>query len=305
MLQKGMSPGDALEHVQPADRRRRPGLADPRAAAVRGDRPDRHPLDHRRRHGHATSPTSSPRSRARCASPAAPRIALCAASPACPSCRSCSSARAVLLVAPARVGRRPRRPPRRRGGRAAGAAPASRTRPTRCIERDAGRHRSSCVLAPDLVDLVDTGAAATCSTGCARCAARWRCELGIVMPARAHPRQPRPAARPATRSGSAASRSAAARRRPATCWRSATAWTRCPAAPTTEPVFGLAGKWVPAELRQQAELSGATVVDRAVGDHHPPGRGRRRPRRRGCSAARTSGARRDASSAPTRWSSRS
>jgi flagellar biosynthesis protein FlhA len=31
----------------------------------------------------------------------------------------------------------------------------------------------------------------------------------------------------------------------------------------SEPVFGLPGKWVPAELRYQAELSGATVVDRA------------------------------------------
>ncbi|WP_067473215.1 flagellar biosynthesis protein FlhA [Actinomadura hibisca] len=30
-----------------------------------------------------------------------------------------------------------------------------------------------------------------------------------------------------------------------------------------EPVFGLAGKWVPSELRHQAELTGATVVDRA------------------------------------------
>jgi flagellar biosynthesis protein FlhA len=30
-----------------------------------------------------------------------------------------------------------------------------------------------------------------------------------------------------------------------------------------EPVFGLAGKWVPAEMRHQADLSGATVVDRA------------------------------------------
>ena len=31
----------------------------------------------------------------------------------------------------------------------------------------------------------------------------------------------------------------------------------------SEPVFGLPGKWVPAELRHQAELAGATVVDRA------------------------------------------
>jgi flagellar biosynthesis protein FlhA len=32
---------------------------------------------------------------------------------------------------------------------------------------------------------------------------------------------------------------------------------------TREPVFGLDAKWIPAELRHQAEMSGATVVDRA------------------------------------------
>jgi flagellar biosynthesis protein FlhA len=36
-----------------------------------------------------------------------------------------------------------------------------------------------------------------------------------------------------------------------------------PGPPTQEPVFGLAAKWVPIELRQQAELAGATVVDRS------------------------------------------
>jgi flagellar biosynthesis protein FlhA len=36
-----------------------------------------------------------------------------------------------------------------------------------------------------------------------------------------------------------------------------------PGRATTEPVFGLPGKWLPHELRQQAELAGATVVDRA------------------------------------------
>ncbi|HVQ95334.1 MAG TPA: flagellar biosynthesis protein FlhA [Mycobacteriales bacterium] len=36
-----------------------------------------------------------------------------------------------------------------------------------------------------------------------------------------------------------------------------------PGRPGREPVFGLEGKWVPAELRHQAELAGATVVDRA------------------------------------------
>jgi flagellar biosynthesis protein FlhA len=36
-----------------------------------------------------------------------------------------------------------------------------------------------------------------------------------------------------------------------------------PGTPTTEPVFGLAAKWVPLELRHQAEIVGATVVDRS------------------------------------------
>ncbi|MBZ5735199.1 flagellar biosynthesis protein FlhA [Nocardioides sp. TRM66260-LWL] len=37
-----------------------------------------------------------------------------------------------------------------------------------------------------------------------------------------------------------------------------------PGEPTVEPVFGLQAKWIPAELRHQAELSGATVVDRSA-----------------------------------------
>ena len=36
-----------------------------------------------------------------------------------------------------------------------------------------------------------------------------------------------------------------------------------PGTPTREPVFGLAAKWVPVEARGQAELAGATVVDRS------------------------------------------
>lgn len=36
-----------------------------------------------------------------------------------------------------------------------------------------------------------------------------------------------------------------------------------PGTPTREPVFGLDAKWIPAELRHQAEVGGATVVDRA------------------------------------------
>jgi flagellar biosynthesis protein FlhA len=36
-----------------------------------------------------------------------------------------------------------------------------------------------------------------------------------------------------------------------------------PGQATREPVFGLEAKWIPAELRNQAEIGGATVVDRA------------------------------------------
>ena len=39
--------------------------------------------------------------------------------------------------------------------------------------------------------------------------------------------------------------------------------TALPGQPTREPVFGLDAKWIPAELRAQAEIGGATVVDRA------------------------------------------
>ncbi|MET1088178.1 MAG: flagellar biosynthesis protein FlhA [Arthrobacter sp.] len=35
-----------------------------------------------------------------------------------------------------------------------------------------------------------------------------------------------------------------------------------PGTATVEPVFGLAGKWVPAEMRSSAEMTGATVIDR-------------------------------------------
>ncbi len=35
-----------------------------------------------------------------------------------------------------------------------------------------------------------------------------------------------------------------------------------PGASTVEPVFGLAGKWIPAEMRHSAEMTGATVIDR-------------------------------------------
>ncbi|HET8596115.1 MAG TPA: flagellar biosynthesis protein FlhA [Intrasporangium sp.] len=35
-----------------------------------------------------------------------------------------------------------------------------------------------------------------------------------------------------------------------------------PGQPIVEPVFGLAGKWIPAEMRHSAEMTGATLIDR-------------------------------------------
>lgn len=35
-----------------------------------------------------------------------------------------------------------------------------------------------------------------------------------------------------------------------------------PGTPTVDPVFGMAGKWVPVEMRHGAEMAGATVIDR-------------------------------------------
>ena len=41
-----------------------------------------------------------------------------------------------------------------------------------------------------------------------------------------------------------------------------TSLSSLPGETTIEPVFGLTGKWVPAELRHAAEMTGATVIDR-------------------------------------------
>ena len=78
----------------------------------------------------------------------------------------------------------------------------------------------------------------------------------------AHQGQHRPALRhlrhPDRRGGSRPRAGA----RPARISPSGTRSTRCPASPPIEPVFGLAGKWVPTEMRHSAEMTGATVIDR-------------------------------------------
>ena len=79
------------QHLQPAHRRRRPGLADPGAAHLGRQRPDRHPVGHRRRHGlrhhRPVQPAAARRAHRRRG-----RRRASAWSPACRRCRSWSSA---------------------------------------------------------------------------------------------------------------------------------------------------------------------------------------------------------------------
>ena len=200
-------------------------------------------------------------------------------SPACRSCRSSSSAALLLVLAPRLPSGRRRSAASRRRPR-----PAARRRPSPGHARAiAARHAGRAARARDRLrprrPRRRRARAATCSTGCGRCAA-------------------------SSRSSSASSSRSCAPATTSTCRRSTYAIRvhgvevgrgeappghvlvlgddlrgRCPARPTTEPVFGLPATWVPLEFRHQAEVTGATVVDRAVGDHHPPRRGRAPQRR--------------------------
>ena len=153
----------------------------------------------------------------------------------------------------------------RRGGRGRGrrgrATSPSRT-PPRPSPRRCGSTRSSSRSPSTWSTWSTPPAAATCSTGSRRCAARspWRPAWSSRWSA---PATTSTCPARSTSSGSTASPRPRASRRPAPCSRSATTSTGCPARPTREPVFGLAAKWVPVELQRQAEMAGATVVDRS------------------------------------------
>ena len=72
VIQRGMAPGRGRLDLLAADRRRRPGLPDPRPAALDRDRHHRDPVGHRGRHGHRPARAARPVQAARCGSPAAP-----------------------------------------------------------------------------------------------------------------------------------------------------------------------------------------------------------------------------------------
>jgi flagellar biosynthesis protein FlhA len=116
-------------------------------------------------------------------------------------------------------------------------------------------------LSPDLVDLVDTNGGDLLDRVRAL-RRKMALELGLVMPpVRTRDDLDLPLSSYAIRiSGVDAGTGQAP---PGTVLAIGDDLASLPGRAGVEPVFGLAGKWVPAELHYQAELSGATVVDRA------------------------------------------
>jgi flagellar biosynthesis protein FlhA len=116
-------------------------------------------------------------------------------------------------------------------------------------------------LSPDLVDLVDTNGGDLLDRVRAL-RRKMALELGMVMPpVRTRDDLDLPLSSYAIRiSGVDAGTGQAP---PGTVLAIGDSLQALPGRAGVEPVFGLAGKWVPAELHYQAELSGATVVDRA------------------------------------------
>jgi flagellar biosynthesis protein FlhA len=116
-------------------------------------------------------------------------------------------------------------------------------------------------LSPDLVDLVDTNGGDLLDRVRAL-RRKMALELGLVMPpVRTRDDLDLPLSTYAIRiSGVDAGTGQAP---PGTVLAIGDGLQALPGRAGVEPVFGLAGKWVPAELHYQAELSGATVVDRA------------------------------------------
>jgi flagellar biosynthesis protein FlhA len=116
-------------------------------------------------------------------------------------------------------------------------------------------------LAPDLVDLVDTGGGDLLE----RVRALRRkvaLEMGVVMPpVRTRDDLDLPLSTYSIRISGV--EVAAGQAPPGTVLAIGDGLELLPGRAGMEPVFGLPGKWVPAELRHQADLTGATVVDRA------------------------------------------
>ncbi|MGF1645600.1 MAG: flagellar biosynthesis protein FlhA [Kineosporiaceae bacterium] len=118
------------------------------------------------------------------------------------------------------------------------------------------------VLAADLVDLVDPASGGDLLERVRSLRRKVALELGLVLPpVRTRDSLDLPAATYVVRiSGIEVGRGQAP---PGQALALGENLAGLPGRAVVEPVFGLSGKWVPEELRHQAELTGATVVDRA------------------------------------------
>ncbi|PPK94531.1 flagellar biosynthesis protein FlhA [Kineococcus xinjiangensis] len=118
------------------------------------------------------------------------------------------------------------------------------------------------VLAADLVDLVDTSSGGDLLDRVRALRRKVALELGLVLPpVRTRDSLDLPMSTYAVRiSGVEVARGMAP---PGQVLALGDNLDGLPGRATVEPVFGLSSKWVPGELRAQAQLMGATVVDRA------------------------------------------
>ncbi|GIG24089.1 flagellar biosynthesis protein FlhA [Cellulomonas denverensis] len=140
------------------------------------------------------------------------------------------------------------------------AAPASADTPEALIEQ-MRVHALEILLAPDLVDLVGNGPDQDLLHRVRGLRRKIAMELGIVVPpVRTRDSVDLPRSTYVVRiSGVEVGRGETPSGKVLALGDDLAA---LPGQTTVEPVFGLPGKWVPAELRHAAEMSGATVVDR-------------------------------------------
>ncbi|MDQ1676830.1 MAG: flagellar biosynthesis protein FlhA [Actinomycetota bacterium] len=116
-------------------------------------------------------------------------------------------------------------------------------------------------LSPDLVDLVDTNAGGDLLDRIRSLRRKVALDLGLVLPpVRTRDSLDLPVSAYAVRIGGV--EVARGEAPPGTVLAIGDSLDGLPGRAGKEPVFGLDGKWVPHELRHQAELAGATVVDR-------------------------------------------
>jgi flagellar biosynthesis protein FlhA len=144
----------------------------------------------------------------------------------------------------------------------AAAAPARPSDTPEAIVADMRVDPLEVALAPDLVDLVDTGSGGDLLERVRGLRRKVAMELGLVMPpVRTRDDVDLPPSTYAIRlSGVEVARGQAPAGQVLAI---GDGLEHLPGRPAVDPVFGLAGRWVPVELRLQAEVAGATVVDRA------------------------------------------